>query len=86
MSTKATVRTTTTGNPIAIRADGTDYVATGHPQIWIDRTPWWEQPTTTPTLERERWTVPSIDNTGRAITLELTHDRDKGRWELLNVQ
>jgi len=82
----AAVRTSPAGSPIAIRVDGTDYVATGHPQIWIDRAPWWEQPTATPVLERERWTVPTIDSHGRPAVLELAHDRSHGRWELLDVQ
>lgn len=86
----AAVRTSGNGSPIAIRVAGTDYVATGRPQLWIDRAPWWEQPASTVVtardLERERWTVPSTDANGRQVLIELAHDRTRGRWELLDVQ
>lgn len=89
MNVDATVQLSAGGRPVAIRADGQDYVAAGRPALWFSRAPWWEQPDGAPlsaeALERERWVVPSVDRRGRTVTVELEHDRTQGRWSLLAI-
>ena len=82
------VRVSESGSPIAVRAPGSDYVATGRPELWMDRAPWWDEPAQAAALgaaalERERWNVPAVDTAGRQVMVELVHDRHARRWRLL---
>jgi len=86
-SLEALVRLSPAGHPIAIRAAGRDFIAAGRPDVWMDRRRWWAGTAASrlgaAALERERWSVPSVDEQGNTVVIELEHDRSANRWSLL---
>lgn len=88
----ATVWTTRDGSPEKFVWEGRRYIVVSRPIPWLERVPWWEQPSRTApgtddaaVVERRMWQVEAKAlDTGEILTLDLAIGPGQ-RWSIVAV-